>query len=459
MIRSNANNSKSANNQFLISCPSCKQQFELTEAVRAQITTRLDAEISDQIEEARRQERANVEKQLKDAKQKQDGELTSLRDRLQEMEKRELAALQAERRLADKELQIQIEAEKALQKERDAIRHAVETNLTTRHQRALEERETVLADLKKQLQQSEDAQRRLLLTQSELERRERGLELEVEKRLATARPELMKQAREALQAESRLQLEARELEVQRLKAEVAKLSETARMSGLSAEVSGESLEQLLKEILLAVCPTDKIAEVQRGQYGADIIQTVLTSTQVEAGTIVWEAKCTAKWSDTWISKTKTAQQKSNAEISVIVTKAMPREVDGPFGLHQGVWVVHVDAASAVAVTLRHMLLRLYSARLVSEARDARFQMLQEYLLSPAFRLQCEAVVQAVRSMQNQLDSEQRTLTRAWASRQKHLQALGNHVATMVGSIEGSLGSDDLLPHKICDVESLEMEAK
>ena len=441
----------------MLSCPSCRQQFELTDAVRSQISSRLDDEVRQQMDEARRQERLLMEKQMKAALKDHNAELSAMREKLTGVEKRELAALQAERKLADLKLELQLQTEKTLQKERESIRAAVESSLSQRYRREILEREEMAAEIQKRLDVSEKAHKELLAGRAELERRERALELEIEKRLQASKGDAVKQAREQLQAENRLQLEAREMEIQRLKAQVVKLSEAARTTGVAGEVSGESLERVLRETLMAVCPADRLDEVQRGQFGADIIQTVRNPAQAEVGRIVWEAKNTAKWNNAWIEKTKKAQQQSNAEVSVIVTRAMPRELEGSFGLFQGVWVVHLDAAGAVAAVIRHMLLKLYSVRMVSEARDTRFRLLYDYLLSPAFRLQCEGVVRAVQSMQAQLDSEQRSMTRAWASRQKHLQALGGQVATMIGSLEGALGTEELPEGGVlCDVESLEI---
>jgi len=104
---------------------------------------------------------------------------------------------------------------------------------------------------------------------------------------------------------------------------------------LQGEIQELDLEALLKEQF----PHDDIQPVPKGITGADVIQKVYTKTGVVCGIIVWESKRTKAWSNGWIDKLKNDQRSMKADISVIVTEALPKEIQN-FALKDGVWITN-----------------------------------------------------------------------------------------------------------------------
>src|SRR5207344_296453 len=119
-------------------------------------------------------------------------------------------------------------------------------------------------------------------------------------------------------------------------------------------------ELALEELLRAAFPFDIISEVGKGVRGADCIQTVQNSFGQECGKIIYESKRTNAFSLDWIEKLKADMRSQGAEIAVIVTKTMPKEMNC-FGVKDGVWVCSFDEVRALASVLRDGVMRVFNA--------------------------------------------------------------------------------------------------
>ncbi len=78
-------------------------------------------------------------------------------------------------------------------------------------------------------------------------------------------------------------------------------------------------------------------EIKKGERGADCLQTVHTHHRRNCGTIYYESKRTKSFQPAWIEKFKTDIRDKNADIGVLVTEAMPADMER-IGLRDGVWV-------------------------------------------------------------------------------------------------------------------------
>lgn len=70
--------------------------------------------------------------------------------------------------------------------------------------------------------------------------------------------------------------------------------------------------------------------------------------------------------------------------------------------------------------LRHTLLQVSSARLVSEGQQTKAEMVYQYLTGPRLRQRVEAIVEAFSSMQDDLDKERKVITKQWAKRSEQI---------------------------------------
>jgi hypothetical protein len=51
------------------------------------------------------------------------------------------------------------------------------------------------------------------------------------------------------------------------------------------------------------------------------------------GVIAWESKNTKAWSDSWVEKLKEDRLRVNADVSILVTAVLPKDID-KFGLYK-----------------------------------------------------------------------------------------------------------------------------
>ena len=138
----------------------------------------------------------------------------------------------------------------------------------------------------------------------------------------------------------------------------------------SQQLQGEVQELELEALLKNKFPRDTVEPVPKGEHGGDILQRVFTPLGNLSGTLLWESKRTKNWSDGWLAKLRDDQRAAKATLAVIVSQALPKEVE-TFALIEGIWVTHPKAALPVAVALRHTLLEVAMARQASEGQDRK----------------------------------------------------------------------------------------
>lgn len=123
---------------------------------------------------------------------------------------------------------------------------------------------------------------------------------------------------------------------------------------------------------------------------------------------------------------------------MIVTQALPKGVE-TFELIDGVWVVHPRATLPVAVTLRHTLIEVASARKASEGQDSKMEMVYQYLTGPRFRQRVHAIVEAFSTMQEDLDKEKKAITKQWSKREEQIGRVMQSTVGMYGDLQGIAG--------------------
>jgi hypothetical protein len=207
---------------------------------------------------------------------------------------------------------------------------------------------------------------------------------------------------------------------------------------LQGEVFQRELESLLKQRF----PADAIVPVSKGIRGPDLLQLVRTISGRECGTIVWEAKRTRNWAQSWIAKLKEDQRTQAAEIAVLVTEVLPNGIP-TFELIDGVWVTTPSCAMALATALRQGLVSVATERMAADGKTDKMEQLYEYLAGTEFRQKIEAIVEAFVTMKTELESEKRAFTKIWARREKQIERVVTNTALMYGNIQGIIGQSSL----------------
>jgi hypothetical protein len=268
-----------------------------------------------------------------------------------------------------------------------------------------------------------------------VERNERGRESEIRKQVQLAKKKLETEIGERLDDEYR----GRELEAQR------KLSDARnqigdlkrRLDDSTRQLQGDIVEGRLADVLALAFGADDVQAIgKRG--GADVVQSVRTQNGETCGTIVWESKNTAVWSNAWLPKLRQDQRRVKADVAVLVSWARPKS-GGRLEFVDGVWVTDLTLAVGLATVLRSHLIQLQQHKVVSPASDNKFAAIQRYLSSTEFRQRIEAMVEAFQAMQKNLEAERRAMERHWAERESSLRMVIDNVSGMYGELHAVVG--------------------
>ncbi|MDN3510592.1 MAG: DUF2130 domain-containing protein [Candidatus Jettenia sp.] len=379
----------------MITCPKCAIEIKLTESLAAPM-----------IESTRREYEQRLVQ--KDA----------------DIAKRELLLHKQEEALSKAKEAIDNQVAEKLRQERAKIVAEESKKAKLALITDLEQKTKEITDLQEILKQRDgklaEAQRtqaEVMKKQRELDDAKREFDLTVEKRiqegLATVREQAHKEAGEQLKLkvlEKEHTIAARQKQIEELKRKAEQGSQ---------QLQGEVQELELEALLSTKFPRDIIEPVPKGEHGGDVLHRVTSILGQCCGTILWESKQTKNWSDGWLSKLREDQRTAKAEIAVIVSQTLPKGME-TFELIDGVWVTHPRAALPVAVTLRHTLIEVASARQATDGQQTKMEMVYQYLTGPRFRQRIQAIVEAFSSMQEDLDKEKKVIIKQWAKREEQI---------------------------------------
>jgi len=320
----------------------------------------------------------------------------------------------------------------------------------------LEQKTSEVADLQRVLKQRDEklaeaqqAQLDAIRKQRELDDEKRALEVTVAKRvqdeLASVRGEAQKQAAD----EFKLKVAERDKTIASMKDQIEDLKRRAEQG--SQQLQGEVQEIELEALLRAKFPFDTIEPVPKGEFGGDVVQRVVSPTGQPCGKILWESKRTKNWSDGWLAKLRDDQRAAKAELSVIVSQALPRDIE-TFDVRDGVWIAHPRVMLPIATMLREQLVQVGMARLSSVGQQTKTELIYQYLTGPRFRHRVEAIVEAFSSMQNDLGREKKAIQKQWAKREVQIENVMSATVGMYGDLQGIAGAS--LPQ----IEQLEVKA-
>jgi hypothetical protein len=395
-----------------IKCPNCGTQIDVNDL------------LSHQLEEEIRQK---YQAQLAEEKQKYQKEKDELNTEKEEFEKQR----KQEKILFEERLEQQLKED----------RIAIETKLKSK---LSEEQADQFKLLQDELNQKSEQVKELNRTKAEIERLKR--EKEEAKELAEA--EAQKKLNEQLSTEKekirkaeeeKNELKMRDLQKQlddqkRLTEEMKRKQEQGSM-----QLQGEVQELAIEEWLQTQFPLDSIEEIKKGARGGDCIQTVNTFNQQNCGKIYYESKRTKDFQGSWIEKFKADMREKGADIGVLVTEAMPSDMQR-MGMRDGVWVCSYEEFKGLCNVLRESIIQVSTALGSQVNKGDKMQLLYDYLTSNSFRMQVEAIVEGFSSMKTALDSEKRAMQRIWKEREKQIEKVINNTIDMHASIRGIAGN-------------------
>lgn len=401
-----------------ITCPACKAEIRLTESLAAPLIAAT---------------RKQFEQQLA---QKDD----AIAKREQNIREREKQIADARRNLDEQvadQVAAQLKAERAhvIAEESRKAKLASAAELENRARELLELQE-ILKVRDAKLAEAQQAQADLIKKQRELDDAKRELELTVEKRVQAGLEETRLKARQEAEDGLKLKVMEKEQTIAAMQKQIEELRRKAEQG--SQQLQGEVQELELESLLGARFPADMIEPVPKGEYGGDILQRVHNLSGQRCGTILWESKRTKSWSDSWLAKLREDQRAAKAEIAIIVSHALPKEVE-TFELIDNIWVIHPKAILPVAMMLRHTLVEITSVRQSTEGQQTKMELVYQYLTGPRFRQRVEGIVEAFSTMQEDLDKEKKAITRQWAKREAQIERVMQSTVGMYGDLQGIAG--------------------
>ncbi|NRH21460.1 DUF2130 domain-containing protein [Candidatus Gracilibacteria bacterium] len=372
---------------------------------------------------------------------------------LDDAQKHELEAMKIE---LEKKLQAEIKADsdkRALTWAQEQIAKARLESEENARKQSIE-----LESLRKRDEEGRKKEEQFLRQQNEFEMLKKNLELEKDRARIEERKKLEEEFAKQTQDKLKLELEKQDLETdKKLRAkdeQIAQMQraiEDAKRKGEqgSMQIQGEIQEDALKELLGHNFPIDNITDVEKGIKGADIIQEVRNDFGQSVGIIAWESKNTKAWSDSWVEKLKEDRLRVNADVSILVTAVLPKDVE-KFGLYKGVWLVEWAYVLPIATMLRGQIEAMAHLRTSLVSKDEKMEVVYNYLTSAKFKDKVENIIDAFRQMQDQVAEERRAFESRWKKREQLLEQVIKNTGGMYGDLGGMLGG------KLEKVEYLEL---
>lgn len=402
-----------------IKCPNCAYSFDVEDALSGQIEEKYKKMLQEQMH----QQAEKFRREKQELEQLSELKLQQLHKEREEFEEKKRKANEAfkdrlEKRMREERLKIEAEQQK--------------------------ENELVLVSLREELEKKQEENRQfkqkeinLLTKQQELESQQKELEITLKKKMLEERSKIeedaIKKEREAYELEK--------LEWQKQLDDSRKLAEEMKRKAEqgSMQLQGEVQELAIEEYLAQQFPFDTIEEIKKGQRGGDCIQTVNTRNFSNCGTIYYESKRTKNFSVDWIEKFKKDMQVRSSTIGVLVTEAMPNDMER-MGMKNGIWICNFQEFKGLCKVLRESLILLKKNVIVQENKGDKMSLLYDYLTGDEFRMQIESIVDAFTTMKSQLEAEKRSMLTQWKRREKQIDRVIESTVGMYGSVKGIAGS-------------------
>ncbi|MBL4852569.1 MAG: DUF2130 domain-containing protein [Gammaproteobacteria bacterium] len=397
-----------------ITCPNCSTEIKVTESLAAPL-----------IQATRKEYEAKITEKEADVFKRE----AMLRDQQKEVAD---AQKTIHEQVAEK---LTIERKSIAVEEAKKAKTAVASDLELK-EKELSELQEVLDTRNAKLEEAQKAQADLIRKQRELDDEKRELDLTVEKRVQASIAEVREKAKKEAEDSLKLKVLEKEEQISSMQNKIEELKRKAEQG--SQQLQGEVMELQLEDTLRSKFPFDTIEPVAKGEFGGDVIQRVVSQMGVPCGAILWESKRTKNWSDSWLAKLRGDQRTAKAEIAVLISQALPKDIES-FGHVDNVWVTAPKYAFPLVMSLRQTLIQVAHSKQSQEGQQTKMALVYDYLTGPRFRHRVEAIVEKFSDMQADLDREKKTMTRLWAKRESQIDGVIESTVGMYGDLQGIAG--------------------
>jgi hypothetical protein len=398
-----------------VGCPKCRYEFPL----QAGISTQTIDRYADDFDSALSEQRKQLEAEARKLAEKESATRV-------DAVKAELAEAQRLAKEVHKSIEkVRIDAKRAAREEQETELRSARDDAAARGQ-ALEKAREGELELRGKLREAEETTK--------------NSELEYQRKLDAERITIGERERTAAKADADRQIAQVNEQLAQARREADDMKRKLEQG--SQQVQGEALEASLETLLRTSFPFDEIDDVPKGMTGADLIQRVRSPSGQVCGTIVWEAKQTKNWQQGWLTKLKDDQRAVGAEIAVLVTAVMPKDVRDTFTRQEDIWITQFASVRPVAEALRTTLVEVHKQRQANVGRNEKMELLYNYVCSPQFAQKLKAIVEGFAAMQSDLSAEKRAMIKHWSRREKQIARLTAGTVSIVGDLQG-IGEDSL----------------
>ncbi|HRN56668.1 MAG TPA: DUF2130 domain-containing protein [Agriterribacter sp.] len=376
---------------------------------------------------------------------------TYIKQKDEELQKKQEALLRREQTMQQQAQQKELEYANKLADEKAKLQKSLEENLRKSISADFENQVRLLQQANRdneiKLQEARNRQLEYFKKEQELKTREQEMEIHIQQTLLKERQSIGEEIRKleeqrthAKETEYQLKMKEMEKQLEDQKKLVNEMKRKAEQG--SMQMQGEVQELLLENLLRDSFPFDVIMEVGKGVRGADCIQTIRNQFGQECGKIIYESKRAQHFAGDWIEKLKAEMRTQGADVAVIVTQAMPKDMER-FGEKNGVWICSFAEVRALAHILRDGIIKIYNASRSQENKGDKMHLLYDYLTGQEFAEQWKAIREGFLSMRIAVQKERDAMEKLWKAREKHLEKVLLNAAHIRGSIEGIAGQDSI----------------
>ena len=228
-------------------------------------------------------------------------------------------------------------------------------------------------------------------------------------------------------------IDERETQIQRLRADVASL--TKDLTKTQSELSGEVGELNLLKRLQEAFPEDTFRRQSRGNSSADIIQYIKTATG-EQDVIVYDNKESASVSNKDLEKAKRYREIHGTDNVIIVSRNVSKETNEKLGKEkEKILILHPDVVVLVAKILRKELIEISKQVVSKKDQQTKRALLYDYIRGKEFSRDIESISESVNKLLNNQESEISAHKRWWKSRQALYGRIGEFRTNITSSIE------------------------
>ncbi len=394
-----------------IKCPSCGHGIDVHDALHHQ----LEGELKKQFAAQRVSEEKKIKRQLEEIEQQKQSLASSM----------EAQEAQTQKAIAE-----------GIKQREQALTGSIKQKLE-------EEQAEQLAAMNKELSAKSSQLKEFHRAKSEIEKLKRekeemrdAMEVENQQKLNQALNAEKEKIRKTVEEKSMLDLAERNKVISDLNQQLKDAQRKAEQG--SVQLQGEVLEVVIEQWLATQFPLDTIEEIKKGASGADCLQTIHTRTRQNCGTIYYESKRTKAFSPGWIEKFKQDIRERNADVGVLVTQSMPTDMP-QMGIREGIWICTFEEFRGLSLVLREAAIRISDTLIAQENKGDKMGMLYDFLTGGEFRQQVETIVEGFTQMESDLASEKRAMQKIWTKREKQINKVISSTTSMYGSIQGIAG--------------------